>query len=543
MNPDPVKVPGYHLVRVVGRGGMGVVYEALREADDQRVALKVVAPDADDRSLAARFERELAIAQTLRHPNVIPIIDASPARDETPAYLAMAFVDGDDLDAVLQRRGSLPAAEVADIVACLGAALDAAHAAGLIHRDVKPANVMIAHDGAVYLCDFGLTRHVSSTRMTATGMWIGSIDYASPEQIQATPVDARADVYALAALAYHALAGHVPFPRDNDLAKLWAHVNDPRPALPPDPDPRNPALTSVIQHAMAVDPTHRPQSAGDLARALQAAEEGAPPPIVTGSVATGDAAPLPTRPLPAAAPPAPALAPEPRDHHRRRLAVAAAALALVLVGVATAVLAPSLSAPPPTRTAGTPDPLPLTIDDAPTSVTEDSALVRGRTAPGAQVEVAGRPAQVTGDRFERRVPLEVGDNRILVVATRDGMGAARQELSVLREQPAPAPIEQPAPEPAPVEPEPDPAESASFERCSFTQPDGSGPAGVMLVEQRNTSCEQAREVATRQFYEGEPDPDGWECGDPQSIGVEQSRLLCTKRGPNGRQVIAIELGA
>jgi serine/threonine-protein kinase len=531
---------------------MGVVHEAVREADGQRVALKVVAPDTQDESFAARFEREVAIAASLHHLNIIPIVDASPARDDVPAYLAMQFVEGTDLDALIVDRGHLAPEEVGDVVGAVGAALDCAHAAGLVHRDVKPANVMIAADGTPYLGDFGLTRHLSSTRMTATGMLIGTVDYASPEQIQGQPVDARADVYALAALAFRALTGQVPFPRENDMAKLWAHVNDPRPELPSRLDAPTAALSGAIARGMAVDPAQRPQSAGDLARALDAATQGRTVPIFIGSVATGDAAPVATVPAPAGRPPhaaRPATAPQPRQRRVWPLVTAAAVVVLLAAGTATALsllrgddraaVSEAADAPAPDR-----EPVKLTIDDTPTTVEGDAATISGRTTPGARVEVAGQAATVDGDRFEHRVAIEVGENRIRVVATKAGLEIARDDITVRRAQPeAQAPIEEPAPEPAPVEPQPGPAESASFEQCSFTPPGGSGPAGVQLVEQRNASCEQARDVATKQFYEGEPDPDGWECGDPESIGVEQARVVCTKNGPNGRQVIAIELGA
>jgi len=503
--PTPEEIPGYAILGVVGQGGMGVVHEAYREADGQRVALKVAAPHARDAVFAARFQREVAIAASLHHPNVVPIVDASPGDEEAPAYLAMLFVEGTDLGARIRDEGPLPADEVGAIVGAVGAALDAAHAAGLVHRDVKPANVLLGDDGAVYLADFGLTQHVGSTRMTATGMWVGTVDYASPEQIQDQPVDARADVYALAALAFHALSGEVPFPRSGDMARLWAHVNDPRPALPDSAGPRTPELSAVVARGMAVDPDQRPQSAGDLARCLSAALEGHTAPTLVGSVATGEAAPIAAADPAAAAgapaaggptvarilprPPAARRAPDgsplgvsspdgpPRRRPARLAAVAVLVLALLAAGTLLAVSDRSPGGQPASPPPAPEEEVALSVEDAPTTVSDGFAVIRGRTTPGARVEVDGQPAEVDGDRFERRVELQAGENRIPITATRDGLRSTREEVVVQRAEPQP-PVQQ-AGEPSGPEPtSPDPTQGPA-------EPAQEGPDGGGLAEACN----------------------------------------------------------
>jgi len=325
--------------------------------------------------------------------------------------------------------------------------------------------------------------------MTATGMWVGTVDYASPEQIQDQPVDARADVYALAALAFHALGGEVPFPRSGDMARLWAHVNDPRPVLPDRVGPRARALSTFLARGMAVAPEQRPQSAGDLAHALSAVLEGRTAPEPVGSVATGEAAPfaaaLPAVAggVPAAAAPAmaragphvsatrrvpggaapPTLAPDgpPSRRGARLAAVAALVLALLTAGTLLAVSDRSPEPQPATPPAAPEDEVALTVEDTPTTVSDGSALIRGRTTPGARVEIDGQPAAVDGDRFVRRVELEAGENRIPIVATRNGLRSARDEIVVQRAEPQP-PVQAGDPQgPESTSSDPEPGEPAN----------------------------------------------------------------------------------
>ncbi len=205
---------GHRIEEVAGRGGMGVVYRATQLALERTVALKVIAPGLmEDAAMRRRFLVEVRTAASLDHPNVIPLLYAGES--DGVAYLAMRYVAGDDLRTLVRREGPLEPGRAARIVAQIGAALDAAHAAGLVHRDVKPANVLLGPGDHVYLTDFGLTkqaRSLGTAHTTRTGHWVGTLDYVAPEQIRGERIDARADVYALGCVLFFALCGVVPFP-------------------------------------------------------------------------------------------------------------------------------------------------------------------------------------------------------------------------------------------------------------------------------------------------------------------------------------------
>ena len=315
---------GCRIEAVAGRGGMGVVYRATEIKLSRRVALKVVAPEGvADRDFTDRFGREVRMAASIDHPNIVPVYGAG--EEAGRLYLVMRYVDGTDLHALLRRAGRLEPTRAAAIVAQVAAGLDAAHASGLVHRDVKPANVLITQSGTagadhVYLTDFGLTVEVSSgTRMTTTGHWIGSVDYMAPEQLRAEPVDARTDVYALGGVLYAALTGQAPFSRSTVPQTIAAHLNDP-PPRPTDVAPVDPAFDAVVVRALAKDPADRYRSAGDLGRAAQAAARGERVTSGERTVARGPAAPGedPTSKLPVAptAPTRVAGAPPERDSSR-----------------------------------------------------------------------------------------------------------------------------------------------------------------------------------------------------------------------------------
>ena len=262
---------GYRIEGVLGRGGMGVVYLAEQPELGRRVAIKVIAPAlASDPDYLERFKRESRLAAAIEHPNAIPIYEAGVADEDMP-YLVMRYVEGEDLSSLLRREGRLDRRRAAAIVDQIAGALDEAHARGLVHRDVKPANVIVESRRGTehaYLTDFGLTREVdASGGPTATGRWVGTIDYASPEQIKGKPVDARCDVYALGCLLYTTLTGHLPFEREEDVAKLYAHVSEPPPAPSELADEVTDELDVVVERAMAKEPDDRYPSAGDLGRA------------------------------------------------------------------------------------------------------------------------------------------------------------------------------------------------------------------------------------------------------------------------------------
>jgi protein-disulfide isomerase len=268
------EIAGYRIDGVAGRGGMGVVYRATQLALDRTVALKVIAPQyAEDESFRSRFKRESRLAASIRHPNVITVYDA---REEGGLLLiAMDYVDGTDLSTVIAERGRLPSAEAVRIVHDVAGALDAAHASGLVHRDVKPANVLVGRDGHVFLTDFGLTKNVASdSGITNTGAFLGTVDYMAPEQIAGERIDGQADVYALAAVLFHALTGHVPYPSRTHMAKLYAHTHLPPPSIvefAPDV-PRS--LDAVVARGMAKGPAERYRSAGALGLAAFEAANG-----------------------------------------------------------------------------------------------------------------------------------------------------------------------------------------------------------------------------------------------------------------------------
>jgi streptogramin lyase/predicted Ser/Thr protein kinase len=286
---------GYVIERVIGRGGMGIVYEASDPELRRRVAVKVMAPDLlEDDSFRARFDREWRVAAALEHPNVVPVYRAGT--DDGRMFLAMRYVEGSNLEAVLDAGGPLSPDEAAEITAQVARALDAAHAAGLVHRDVKPANVLLVGDAPhrrAYLTDFGLAVHPQgSTRMTGTGGFLGTPAYAAPEQVRGGDVDARTDVYALGGLLFHALTGRLPYTGEDALTLLHAQLHEP----PPRPSRVRPgipeAFDRVVARGMAKHPAERYPSAGDLAQAALAAAEGAPLPRTTHSVAAGAAAPM-----------------------------------------------------------------------------------------------------------------------------------------------------------------------------------------------------------------------------------------------------------
>ena len=274
---------GYRIEGVIGRGGMGVLYLATQLSLERRVALKLISPEfADDRLFRERFKREARLAARIDHPNVIPVHEAGEW--EGQLFLAMRYVDGTDLRAIIACEEKLHPRQAAPIIVQVASALHAAHEGGLVHRDVKPGNVLIENrDGAphAYVTDFGLSKLTSSTTgLTRTGRWVGTVDYAAPEQVQAGETDARTDVYALGCVLYEALTGQVPFPRSREVSKIVAHVSEPPPPIAEvAPDcPGERALSEIVKRAMAKDPEERYQSARDLARAVTAAAESTPHP-------------------------------------------------------------------------------------------------------------------------------------------------------------------------------------------------------------------------------------------------------------------------
>ncbi len=267
---------GHRIEAVIGEGGMGVVYRARNLALDRVRALKVLSPGLSaDARFRERFRRESRLAASIEHPNVIPVHQAG--EEGGHLFLSMRLVEGSDLRQMVILDGPLDPGAAAEVIGAVAAGLDAAHAAGLVHRDVKPANVLVGSGGdggLVYLTDFGISRTTGGGEtVTGTGELVGTADFIAPEQIAGEDVDRRADIYALGAMLHFALTGQAPFPRENELATLFAHTNAPRPCPSAIRAEVSPRLDPVVAKAMAVDPDERFQSAGALSRALDAVIE------------------------------------------------------------------------------------------------------------------------------------------------------------------------------------------------------------------------------------------------------------------------------
>jgi len=269
---------------------MGVVYRATQLDLGRPVAIKVIAADrARDPGLRTRFSLEARLAAAIDHPNLVPVHAAG--EEGGRLYLVMRYVAGTDLHRALKRDGSLAPGRAARVVAQVASGLDAAHAAGLVHRDVKPANVLMASEH-VYLADFGLSRLMQGAgeRITESGAWIGTVDYMSPEHLRGEACDARSDVYALGCVLFAALTGEPPFRRDTVPQTMSAHLHQP-PPLPSERAPVPAELDGVVSRALAKRPEDRYPSAGDLGRAALAAAMGEPVTEQERTVATGAAAP------------------------------------------------------------------------------------------------------------------------------------------------------------------------------------------------------------------------------------------------------------
>ncbi|MDP9234771.1 MAG: family 43 glycosylhydrolase [Actinomycetota bacterium] len=279
------QIAGYKLEALVGRGGMSVVYRAQHKHLDRKVALKLLAPElSQDERFRKRFVRESRLAASLEHPNIIPIYDAGEAQGLL--YIAMRFVEGCTLGEFLERRGPLLSPVMLYVIDQIAEALDVAHSAGLVHRDVKPENVLVTEDHGelehVYLSDFGLTKRPNIDGTTKSGELMGTVGYVAPEQIEGKPLDGRADIYSLGCVLYQCLTGCRPFDLDSDVAILWAHLNQPPPRVTDRRSELPRAMNEVVAKAMAKTPEQRYGTARALAMATRSAlgtEELASQPI------------------------------------------------------------------------------------------------------------------------------------------------------------------------------------------------------------------------------------------------------------------------
>jgi hypothetical protein len=261
-------IAGYRLDEEIGSGATSVVYRATHERLGRPAALKLLTPGLGDADFSERFIRESRLAASFQHPNIVPIYDAG--EEEGVLFIAMAYVPDGDLRALLQRDGTLSLRRALRIAGQVAHALDVSHAHGLVHRDVKPANILVTEDDRALLTDFGTVKVVSGPDHTRTGGFLGTIDYAAPEQIEGGDVDARTDVYGLACVLWECLTGVPPFRRASEFATLFAHLNDPVPRLRT-LQPSLPAgLETVLARGLAKSPVDRYQTCGELVAAARA---------------------------------------------------------------------------------------------------------------------------------------------------------------------------------------------------------------------------------------------------------------------------------
>jgi serine/threonine protein kinase len=358
------ELAGYRIEALIGRGSAGVVYRATQLRLHRPAAVKLLDPSlAADAEYRGRFEREARVAAALEHPHIVPIYDADYA--EGVLYLAMRYIDGPNLATVIHDDGPIDLHRACELLTGVAEALDSAHHAGLVHRDVKPANVLLDTPNQptgrqrAYLCDFGIARHAGSgsTLTTATGQFLGTLQYAAPEQIQGQPVDGRTDQYALACVVYHCLTGRVPYPADEPAAVMFAHIS----ADPPRASTHNPtlppAVDDIIARALAKQPTDRFPSCGTFLHALATAPDTTSPVLPRPS----PAAP-PTVIRPPDEPPTEQHSATPssraRQPRRALLLVGLPLLSLlVLAAVLLALPAQGTNPPPPTPQAAPPIPV------------------------------------------------------------------------------------------------------------------------------------------------------------------------------------------
>ena len=381
---------GYRIVSTLGRGGMSVVYLAEHDWLQRKVALKVLAPQlAEDERFRERFVRESRLAASLDHPNVIPIYEAGASGGDL--FIAMRYVEGMDLRTLLHEAGALDPARAVAIVRQVAAALDVAHEQGLVHRDVKPGNVLLARQRGseagehVYLSDFGLTkRSASDSGITGTGQFVGTLDYAAPEQFKGDASDARTDVYSLGCVLFECLTGAPPFTSDNDAGLMYAHLQEPPPSVTA-AEPELPgAIDAVVAKAMAKAPPDRYETAGALwdetARALGFGVEAA------------------------------ATSPDGRTPFRR-LVPALAVVAALVVGIVAATLFRG-EATPSGGLGATSEPLGVAESDHPAHVQNRRSRpfrLRGATA---RVRPGRRELRVPTARSRRAAPRRARDPRV-----------------------------------------------------------------------------------------------------------------------------------
>src|SRR5581483_8978141 len=324
----------YEILEELGRGGMAIVFRARERQLERDVAIKVLPFSlAFDREFVERFQREARTSAKLEHPNIIPIYRVG--KSGRVIYFVMKFLRGKPLSTVLGARGSLTPPEIRQILAQVARALAYAHKSGIVHRDIKPDNIMFDEHGQAVVTDFGIAKAATGGKLTGTGMSIGTPHYMSPEQARAQPLDGRSDVYSLGVVAFQCLTGAVPFDGEDSFSIGYKHIMEeiPTPALD---TPERRDLFEVIRKMMAKSPDDRFQNADELVQVLEGAPGAvhftAAPTRSISSLANARASAAPTTPLPRL-PSAPPAAPPPAPAGEKHSVLATLVLWLVIVGV------------------------------------------------------------------------------------------------------------------------------------------------------------------------------------------------------------------
>jgi serine/threonine protein kinase len=337
--PDPrigSTLGDYTIESLLGRGGMSMVYLARHTKLDRHIALKVMAEElSENAGFRSRFVREAKMAANLEHPNIVPVYDAGEI--DGVLYLAMRVIRGTDLRRVISEDGPMDPERTLTMCGQVASALDAAHRAGLVHRDVKPGNILLAVDGDeehAFLTDFGLTKHVSSkSGLTKTGTFLGTVDYVAPEQIRGIEVDGRTDEYSLGCVVYECLTGYVPFAKDQDVATLFAHVEDERPRVSATRPDVPEGVSDAVARAMSKSKEDRFDTCQGFVRAARTAL-GQPATVPNPTILAPPPPPPPASVPPASTPPGAG----PRDGGGRRgLVIAAIIAAIAIAGTVGAI--------------------------------------------------------------------------------------------------------------------------------------------------------------------------------------------------------------
>lgn len=388
LNPGVVLNGRYRLEKHLATGGMSEVWRATDTTLGRTVAVKVLLPNLlSDPGFAARFRAEAMTLASLRHPGVVDIFDSGEERlseGRRVLYLVMEYVAGEPLSRRIARVGRLDPRETLSLVAQAAEALHAAHGKGIVHRDVKPSNLLIKANGTVKLVDFGVARSAAASNLTGTNAIVGTALYMAPEQARGLPVSAATDVYALGAVAYHCLAGRPPFPGTNPVEVAVRHLNDVPAPLPADVPP---AVAQVVKRALAKDPADRYPNAAALAADARAVLAGRPPAARRTKVAVREAPAARTRTLTTVGH-RPALS-RAGAAARRRAALVAAGMVVVAGLTGALAIAPDADAP----TGRAPAPAAPSIAPSPEGRSEPAAGRGDPTPTSSPAGVSARPTR------------------------------------------------------------------------------------------------------------------------------------------------------